>query len=139
MAWLLDTNVLCEPIQTQPTPAVITWLERNESHFYTAAFCIAELWYGVELMPRGSRRSRIETWLQSIEEKFGDRILRFDTRTAHIWGTRQAELSRTGRRMPVQDSYIAAIAERHNLIIATRNRADFVRAGLRTFDPFRAT
>jgi predicted nucleic acid-binding protein len=38
--------------------------------------------------------------------------------------------------MPVEDSYIAAIARRHNLTIATGNVKDFQRPGIKVFDPF---
>jgi predicted nucleic acid-binding protein len=38
--------------------------------------------------------------------------------------------------MPVEDSYIAAIARRHNLTIATGNVKDFRRPGIEVFDPF---
>jgi len=38
--------------------------------------------------------------------------------------------------MPGEDSYIAAIARRHNLTIATGNDKDFRRPGIRIFNPF---
>ena len=38
--------------------------------------------------------------------------------------------------MPVEDSYIAAIARRYNLTIVTGNVKDFQRPGVRVFDPF---
>ncbi len=38
---------------------------------------------------------------------------------------------------PVEDSYIAAIAIRHNLVIATGNEKDFMRPGLKIFNPFK--
>jgi len=38
--------------------------------------------------------------------------------------------------MPVKDSLIAATAAVHHLAIATRNRADFVNAGVSVVDPF---
>ena len=38
--------------------------------------------------------------------------------------------------MPVKDSLIAATAIIHSLAVATRNRADFVNAGVRIVDPF---
>jgi predicted nucleic acid-binding protein len=41
-----------------------------------------------------------------------------------------------GKPMPVQDSYIAAIARRHNLTVATGNVKDFQRPGVRVFNPF---
>jgi hypothetical protein len=37
--------------------------------------------------------------------------------------------------MPVEDSNIAAIARRHNLIIATGNVKDFQRPGIKIFNP----
>ena len=66
----------------------------------------------------------------------GDRILRFDTRAAQTWGKLQADLERAGKKMPLEDSYIAAIGLRHNLTVATRNTADFQRAGLTAVNPF---
>jgi predicted nucleic acid-binding protein len=38
--------------------------------------------------------------------------------------------------MPIKDSLIAATALHHGLSVATRNRADFARAGVDVIDPF---
>jgi hypothetical protein len=38
--------------------------------------------------------------------------------------------------MPIKDSFIAATALLHDLIVATRNRTDFEKAGVRILDPF---
>ena len=38
--------------------------------------------------------------------------------------------------MPVEDSYIAATARRHNLTIATGNDKDFRTSGIKIFKPF---
>lgn len=38
--------------------------------------------------------------------------------------------------MPIKDSLVAATALVHGLTIATRNRTDFEKAGLRIVDPF---
>ena len=46
-------------------------------------------------------------------------------------------LDKTGERMPVEDSYIAATARRHGLTIATGNDRDFKRPGLKVFNPFK--
>jgi hypothetical protein len=40
-------------------------------------------------------------------------------------------------RMPVEDSYIAATAKRHQLTIVTGNDQDFLRPGLEVFNPFK--
>jgi toxin FitB len=47
-----------------------------------------------------------------------------------------AALRAAGRAMPVKDSLIAATALVHNLVIVTRNRADFEKPDLRIVDPF---
>jgi predicted nucleic acid-binding protein len=41
-----------------------------------------------------------------------------------------------GQPMPVEDSYIAAIAHRHNLTVVTGNAKDFQRPGIKIFNPF---
>lgn len=40
--------------------------------------------------------------------------------------------------MPIKDSLIAATALLHGLVVATRDRADFEKSGVRVFDPFEA-
>jgi predicted nucleic acid-binding protein len=51
-------------------------------------------------------------------------------------GRRPARLRTAGRAMPIKDSLIAATALTHGLVVATRNRADFAKAGVRIVDPF---
>jgi predicted nucleic acid-binding protein len=52
------------------------------------------------------------------------------------WAELLARLRTTGKGMPIKDSLIAATAAVHRLAVATRNRADFVNAGVRIVDPF---
>jgi toxin FitB len=47
-----------------------------------------------------------------------------------------ARLRKSGRAMPLKDSLIAATALVHGLVVATRNRTDFEKAGLTVIDPF---
>jgi hypothetical protein len=47
-------------------------------------------------------------------------------------------LEKTGKRLPVEDSYIAAIARRHGLTIATGNEQDFRCQGVKVFNPFKS-
>ena len=67
------------------------------------------------------------------------RVLGFNVSVAHVWAEQEHLLKTTGKRMPVEDSYIAAIARRHNLVIATGNEKDFRRPGLKVFNPFKET
>jgi toxin FitB len=40
--------------------------------------------------------------------------------------------------MPIKDSLISATALVHDLVVVTRNRADFEKAGIDVFNPFAA-
>jgi len=55
---------------------------------------------------------------------------------AHVWADQQYQPQAAGKPMPIEDSYIAAIARRHNLTIATGHVKDFQRPGIKVFDPF---
>jgi len=92
----------------------------------------------VQRLPASSKKRYLEQWLAEIVDIMGDRILRFDTRCASFWGNLQTDLERRATRMPVEDSYVAATALRHNLVIATANTSDFARTGIRTVNPFEA-
>jgi hypothetical protein len=64
------------------------------------------------------------------------RILSFNASVAHVWAEQQRELEQAGRRMPIEDSYIAATARRYNLTIVTGNDKHYRRPGLKVFNPF---
>jgi len=49
------------------------------------------------------------------------RILGFNVSTAHVWAELQHRFQSAAKPMPVEDSYIAAIARRRNLTVATGN------------------
>ena len=45
-------------------------------------------------------------------------------------------MARKGHSMPIEDSYIAATAQRHGLTIVTGNDKDFRHCGVKMFNPF---
>jgi len=65
------------------------------------------------------------------------RVLGLNISVAHVRAEQEFRLRAVGQRMPVEDGYIAAIARRYNLVIATGNEKDFRRPGLKVFNPFR--
>jgi predicted nucleic acid-binding protein len=56
---------------------------------------------------------------------------------AHVWAEQEHLLKKAGKRMPLEDSYIAATATRYGLTIVTGNERDFLRPGAKVFNPFR--
>ena len=136
MNWLLDTDVLSQPAKGRGDPRVIAWLERERDRCYTSAVVIVQLAYWVR-SKEGRQRAALQAWLTRLIDAMHGRIHGFNVSIAHVWAEQEHLLERTGRRMPVEDSYIAATARRHGLTIATGNDRDFRRPGLKVFNPFK--
>jgi toxin FitB len=135
VSWLLDSDVLSQPAKKAGDARVITWLEKNQHGCYTSSIVIAQLAFWVRTK-RGRQRVALQKWLTELVEAMHGRILGFNVSPAHVWADQQYQLQTAGKPMPVEDSYIAAIARRHNLTIVTGNVKDFQRPGIKVFDPF---
>jgi len=136
VSWLLDADVLSQPAKKNGHPGVLAWLEREKDDCYTSAIVIAQLAFWVRTK-RGKQREALQTWLTRLIDAMHGRILGFNVSVAHVWAEQQHRLQKVGQLMPVEDSYIAAIARRHNLTIATGNDKDFRRPGIKVFNPFK--
>jgi toxin FitB len=135
VSWLLDADVLSQPAKTQGNRTVIAWLEREQNNCYTSTIVIAQIAYWVR-SKQGRTRTRLQDWLRRSVEALEGRILSFNVATAHVWADQRFLLEQVGQIMPVEDSYIAATARRHDLTIVTGNDKDFRRPGLKVFNPF---
>jgi predicted nucleic acid-binding protein len=133
--WLLDTDVICQPGKRHGDPRVVGWLEREKNQCYTSAVVIAQLAYWVRTK-EGRQRLALQAWLRHLVDAMHGRIFGFNVSVAHVWADQEHELEKAGKRMPVEDSYIAATARRYDLTIATGNEQDFRRPGVRVFNPF---
>jgi toxin FitB len=137
MSWLLDTDVISQPAKRRGDAQVVAWLERERDQCYTSAVVIAQLAYWVRSKD-GRQREQLQAWLTRLGNAMQGRIYGFNVAVAHVWAEQEHQLEKAGRRMPVEDSYIAATARRHGLTIATGNEQDFRRPGLKVFNPFKA-
>jgi len=135
---LLDTNVLSEPYRPRPNAAVQKWLNAQPSRdLYLCTPVLAKLRYGLERLPSGSRRYRLEDWLRNLEDEyFADRVLPFDQSAAHEFGRVMSRREKQGRPINAMDALIAGIAICHAATIATRDIADFEGLGLDLLNPF---
>lgn len=136
MNYLVDTNVLSELAKPQPDGDVLAWFAKYEPHLYISSISIGEIRKGLELLPKGKRKTALQAWFKAVCERMEGRILSFNTSTAHVWGQLVANLETKGLPIPTLDSQIAATAQRHNLTIVTRNVPDFRRTGLKILNPF---
>jgi predicted nucleic acid-binding protein len=136
VSWLLDTDVLSQPAKRLGDERVIRWLAKEKDACYTSAVVIAQLAYWVRTK-EGRSREALQSWLTRLVEAMHGRIHGFNVSVAHVWAEQERLLAMGGRRMPVEDGYIAATARRHNLTIATGNDKDFRQPGLKVFNPFK--
>lgn len=137
---ILDTNVLSETMQPEPSLRVMEWWERQQSaELFTTAVTVAEILYGIELLPHGKRRAAL---LAGSERMFGNvfsgRILPFDDGAAREFAEIAAGRRALGRPIAEFDAQIAAIASARRAILATRNMTDFDGCGLRLVNPWQS-
>lgn len=134
MIFLVDANVLCEPTKPEPDPQVVAWLRRHERDIAVDPIILGEVSFGIQLLPAGKRRLRLQRWFDSGVRRI--RCLPWEAPTGLRWAKLLAELRRRGRAMPIKDSLIAATALTHGLTVVTRNQDDFENAGVRLVNPF---
>ncbi len=135
---VLDTSVLSEPMRADGNPVVTAWLDRQSVEtLYLTTVNLAELLLGIELMPLGMRRSRLEARINEIIDAFGERrMLVFDARAARLFAVLVARARGAGHAIAVADGQSAAIAAAHGFSVATRDTAPFVAAGVPVIDPW---
>ena len=134
---LLDTNIVSETMRPDPSVEVRDWLDAQRSEdLFLCAPVMAELHYGVEGLPMGARRKRLEHAIERVEEAFADRILPLDHAAAREYGEIVAQRDRIGRATGTMDGLIAAIAKVHGATIATRDIHGSDDVGLDVVDPF---
>jgi len=131
--YLLDTNVVSELRRTRPHLGLLKWIERlSTKDVHLSAVTASEIQAAAEIM-RGrdaAKAAEIERWLQRLMDAYT--FLPMDDRTFCMF-------ARMMHRRPLHlanDAMIAATANVHNLILATRNVKDFEPLGIRTLNPF---
>ena len=136
MRYLLDTNVLSEGVRRQPDSGVANWLVQHEAGSAISELTIGELTKGAYFLPVGPKQKRLLEWIAEVESVFDDRLLPLSRDVLKAWGQLCGTHEARGYRLPVIDSLLTATALFHDLIIVTRNTADFRHAGVPLLNPF---
>lgn len=124
LVYLLDTNLISEPTKQIPNENVLHKLKQHNGRYAISAITWHELNYGVDRMPAGKRKSRLQHYLHVLEvSKLA--ILPYDKRAARWLATERSRLVSIGNTPAKEDSEIAAIAVTNTLILVTRNTTDF--------------
>lgn len=135
---VLDTNVISEIMQLLPSPRVLEWWSQQQAaELFTSTVTVAEILYGIELLPRGKRRDKLLAEADAMfAEDFAGRILPFDKDAARAFPEIAVGRRPQGRPIAEFDAQIAAIARSRRAILATRNTADFEGCGVRLVNPW---
>lgn len=135
---ILDTNVVSEVLRPEPNETVVTWFESQPRHqLFTTAVTQAEIYYGINLLPKGSRRQKLLAVAQLIfEEDLENRVLPFSSEAASHYAELAATRRSLGRSISQFDAMIAAVARLHGAHIVTRNTTDFDHCGIDVVNPW---
>ena len=134
---LLDTNVVSAVMKPVPVQTVMEWLDgRETASLYLSAITIAEIRYGLRVLPEGRRRRDLEERFgRFVARGFEHRILPFDVEAARFYGELMGHRKEIGRPMSVLDGQIAAIARANRCAVATGNVRDFEECGVEVLNP----
>lgn len=134
---VLDTNVVSEAMKPQPHPNVTAWLNAQAAEtLYLSSVTLAELLFGIAVLPKGKRKDMLGDTLEGLMELFEGRVLSFDAVAAYRYAELAAISRATGRGFPLPDGYIAAIAASQEFKVASRHTAAFEAANVSVINPW---
>ncbi|CAO1654022.1 Ribonuclease VapC [Salinibacterium sp. NYA9b] len=135
---VLDTNVISELVRPTPSPAVIAWIDAQDStDLVITALTAAEVRAGVALLPSGRRKQDVGERMESLlTETFAGFVLAFDLDSSGQYADIVSNRSRAGRPISTFDAQIAAVCRQHDAVLATRNTADFTDTGVQLVNPW---
>lgn len=128
MRYLLDTNVLSEPLHSRPDLRVVKELEEHSAEVCTASIVLHELRYGAARLANGRRRRALERYLDEVVARLD--ILAYDDHAAVWHASTRARLEALGRSTSFADGQIAAVAAVNDLTVVTRNVGHFAPLGV---------
>jgi toxin FitB len=128
--YLLDTNVASEFIKKTPDQQVMKWLQ-SVRLLAVSAITVEEANYGLAWQPSPAKLALINALFDQLHAVYPvtDAIAK---RAGILRGQFQAQ----GITRSSPDMLIAATAQEHQLIVATRNVRDFTGCGVQVINPF---
>ena len=122
--YLLDTNVVSEPVKAAPDEGVMQKLQEHEAEIATGAPVWHELCFGCARLPASRKRRMLEAFLDTVVRPRIP-IVPYDESAAAVHARERARLAALGKMPSFVDGQIAAIACVSSLVLVTRNASDF--------------
>ena len=95
VSWLLDADILSQPVKSRGNPAVIEWLEREQGNAFTSSIVIAQVAFWIRTKD-GTARERLQRWLTLSLRAMEGRVLSFNVAVAHVWAEQKIVFVRAG-------------------------------------------
>ncbi len=130
--FLADTNVLSELVKKTPNASVMQWLQSVEL-LSTSAVTLEEAHFGLAWQPNARKSSLFNAIVQSLHA-----VYPITESIAQRAGMLRGQFQAQGIIRSAPDMLIAATAQEHLLVIATRNVRDFTGCGVQVLNPFDA-
>ena len=137
-AWLLDTNILSELRRPKPERKVLAFVAAQPLELlYISTVTLAEIRFGIELLPDVARRSELNNWLaHKVRPMFEQRVLAITEDIMLKWRLMVEEGRKVGHTFSQPDLIIAATGQHHGLTIVSRDTAEYVKAQVTVFNPW---
>lgn len=134
---ILDTNVISEMMKPQPDTTVQAWLNDQVAEtLYLSSVTLAEELFGIQSLPHGKRRDRLDFVLNALLDLFQGRILPFDAQAARHYAELAVLARKAGKGFPTPDGYIAAIAASRHYIVASRDTSPYEAVNVQVINPW---
>ena len=111
---------------SSPVKATLAWIAktRTSDDLFITPITIAEILYGVELLPVSKRRDKLKAEAESMfRQDFAGRFVEFDELAARQFAEIASSRRKAGRPIAELDAQMAAIAHVHDAVLPRAMRA----------------
>ena len=104
---------------------------------YISTVTLAEIRFGIELVPDPARRSELIDWLtHKVRPMFEQRELAITEHVMFKWRLMVEQGRKSGHTFSQPDLIIAATGQHHDLTVVSRDTAEFIKARVSVFNPW---
>ena len=130
--YLLDTNVISEFVKKSPHENVMRWLQTVDL-LTISSVTVEEACYGLAWQPNAGKLALVNAVFDRLHALYP-----VTASIAQRSGVLRGQFQAQGITRTSPDMLIAATAQEHQLVLATRNVRDFAGCGIQVVNPFDA-